>query len=101
MGRLEAEGFGKLILKEKRGVSQGVHKSFFAKPHPDTLQEDTPQLKRNNLTLDTYTAAFNITQNLSEKDLKVVRDHHPHAELMNNILTQDEQDTSGSDSADA
>ena len=89
LGQLETHDFGKLLLRRKPSIPR----SIFFKPHPDTISSETPELKRNNMTIQAYVALFNKMDSYTEKDIELIKEKHHHATLMDTLITQD----SGSD----
>ena len=82
---LEKDGFGALLNKQKHAK---IRKEIFAKPHPDTLAQNDAVLASAMMSLEGYSEKFNKCNDIPTQAAEVLRNHHPHRDMMENILTQ-------------
>ena len=87
MASLAEKGFGVLKIRSKERANNDI----YFKPHPDTLAEDNPILASANTSLDFYRAAFNDVSRISDSQAQLASRHHQHAELLETILTPEQE----------
>ena len=83
---LERCSFGKLHEGSRK-------KTYFMKPHPDTLSENDSVIKRNSINLDQYSINFNDDSKLTQSDKDMCANHHPHYELIMNSFANEATDS--------
>ena len=88
MKNLEKEGFGKIFNKE---VHAKIKKEMFAKPHPDTLSDDSPVLVSLQMSVQAYREKFNAVRLVSSQAAELLLRFHPQHELMTDLFTPDQQ----------
>ena len=89
--RLELDG----IVKMEFGVIYEGDRNMvcYMKPHPSTLQENNKVLKMAAIPFSQYTSSYMNTQKMSNVIVNAALLHHPHQELLLDILSQDDPDS--------
>ena len=90
MVNLAADGFGCVLNKEK---DVEIKKEIFAKPHPDTLTDNHKILTSISMSQDAYRQKFMNTKDVPPQIAKILLAHHPHNELLKDLLTQPSSDS--------
>ena len=78
-------------------LQEGPRKrTYFLKPHPDTLSEDDNIIKKNEVNLETYSINFNDVAKITDSDREMCDKYHPHQELLLDLLSLNSNDSDSS-----
>ena len=81
---LHTQGFGRV-----KQIGKSLH---FFKPHPVSVAINNEILLSSHVTHDEYTARFLNVSTMTPRMKTICLNHHHHAELLYDILTQQTQD---------
>ena len=79
------KGFGE--FKQKGDNWKGY--DIFFKPHPETIGTEHPVLQEGRVEYDRYTAMYFEIEKVTATQKKVIAAHHPHQEILMNIISQE------------